>query len=319
MRVKIPNALYGSSGAEYSVCYFCKSDEKEAIEDYLKSNTIEGLGRVMSMKDVQKYCKNFQDMKKLSREFTHFVCDGAIQRQLYNFLGPVFGKNNQLPIQIRPKSLRNLAEEVEKVIKSTWVHLAGDNLSFKIGTTRQTAQNVADNIVTGVEFLASKIQRGWANVHSVHVKMESSPAIPLYSRRSNELVSFLKSQVSSLATSSISSHESSLKSAKKGKRAATEEVPVEAPKSAKKVSSSASVVEKEEPKSTKKDKKAAATPIKSVSTIMATEEVPKSTQKAPKSAKKESKVEIVESIAPLVAKKTGARPTMIPKVGGKKK
>lgn len=347
MRVKIPHALYGASGLEYSICYFCVTNYKEEIETYLKDNKIEGLDRVLSMKDVQKHYKTYNDMKRLLSEHTHFICDAAILRQLYNFLGPVFGAKHRMPIQIHNKSTSDLPREVEKVVQSSFIHLGGDNISMKIGHTKQTAQQVADNVVAGVDFLAGKIPGSWSNILSINLRTAQSAAIPVYSKRENELVDYLQSQVKKQQNTKQQKQQETQvsveqKTPAKGDKASA--------KSAKKAAAVAAVspVAPPAPPATSSAKKAASTPAhtvppaapvseaksaKKASKVREVEESlpapPKSALKtakdtAPssglKSAKKASKMDLdVEEETKKVTAKAGARPTGIPKVSGKKK
>jgi ribosomal protein L1 len=200
VRVKVPHNLYGNpeeGKLEASVCLFCRSEQKDQISLYNTENPIQGLKAIYSLNDVKKYYKTFNDLKKLLKEHTHFVCDGAILRHLYNHLGPVFGKSHRLPVQIRYSQVEDLPKAITKVINSSYVTLKGSLISVKIGTTLMTPQTIADNMQAGIQFLVGKIEHKRKNVHSIHLKMESSPSIPVYSRLENEMVEYLQEQVGS--------------------------------------------------------------------------------------------------------------------------
>lgn len=330
---------------------------KEEIESFLQDNKIAGLDRVLSMKDVQKYYKTYNDMKRLLNEHTHFICDAAILRQLYNFIGPVFGAKHKMPVQIHNSKPSDLPKEVEKVVNSSYIHLGGDNISMKIGHTKQTAQQVADNVVAGVDFLAGKIPGSWSNILSINLRLAQSAAIPVYSKRENELVEYLQSQVKKQQITKQQSQPQESKTPAKGEKTpakaakkAEAAVTPAAPSSAKKAAETPAVTEKTPAKSAKKvAAKEATTPAvvpppapvsavksaKKTKAAVVVEEAPlppapKSAAKAAKepvapvsaakSAKKSSKmdVDVVEEETKK-APKAGARPTGIPKLVGKKK
>lgn len=331
VRVKIPHSLYNDSGLEYSICYFCVTNYKEEIESFLQDNKIAGLDRVLSMKDVQKYYKTYNDMKRLLNEHTHFICDAAILRQLYNFIGPVFGAKHKMPVQIHNSKASDLPKEVEKVINSSYIHLGGDNISMKIGHTKQTAQQVADNVVAGVDFLAGKIPGSWSNVLSINLRLAQSAAIPVYSKRENELVEYLQSQVKKQQiTKQSQSQESKTPAkgektpAKAAKKAETAATPAPAPSSAKKAAETPAAVttEKTPAKSAKKvAAKEATTPaavvpppapvsaaksakkVKAAAAVVVEEEAP--LPPAPKSAAKAKVAK--EAAAPVSATKSAKK------------
>jgi ribosome biogenesis protein UTP30 len=257
------------------------------------------------MKDVQKFYKSYNDMKKLLREFTHFIVDAAIVRQLYNFLGPVFGAKHRMPIQIHCTSPSQIAGEIDKILQSSYIHLGGDNISMKIGHTKHTAQQIAENVIMGVDFLAGKIPNSWSNILSIHLRLAQSAAIPVYSKKENELVEFLQSQVKKQQAQSSSSSVSSVeeksvqKTSAKAKSISTAANVVVTPATA--VTSSVK-------KSAKKDNSSAAKPV----------EVPVSATKSKKTSNSNDSQNKKE-VSTKKQAKVGARPSGIPQAGGKKK
>lgn len=335
VRVKIPHSLYGNNtGMEYSICYFCVTNYKEEIEAYVRDHPIEGLNRILSMKDVQKFYKTYNDMKKLLREFTHFVVDAAIVRQLYNFLGPVFGAKHRMPVQIHCTKPADLPAEIEKVLQSSYIHLGGDNISMKIGHTKQTALQVAENVIYGVDFLAGKIPNSWSNIMSINLRLAQSAAIPVYSKKENELVEFLQSQVKkqqSKASSNSNSTSSSSKATESQKTPAKQQKQSQPPVTPAAAPQTAATASKT-PKTAKKDKDVSP-PVPPTTPATATAAAATSAKKSalkkkpevaelpepPKSAKKQaaSKKDQDETVAvpaKAAATKAGARPTGIPKV-----
>jgi ribosome biogenesis protein UTP30 len=212
VRVKIPNALFGSrSPLTISVCLICKTEDKEAIQQALQDGLEnEYVKEVISLADLKKRYKEFKAQKQLIREHTHFICTSAVQRQVYQLLGPNFGRRHLLPVVIRD-NIPRICQDVHKVISSTYFHLAGDNLGIRIAHAKMSPQQIADNVIAGSQFLSEKIQGGWKNVHSIHIKSAFSASIPIYSRAESELVSYLQEKVRSPAK------ETTTKAAKKSK------------------------------------------------------------------------------------------------------
>jgi ribosome biogenesis protein UTP30 len=197
VRVKIPNALYGSrSPLDVSVCVFCKTEDKAAVEQALKCGPDSLVKAVISLTDLKKNYKEYKSQKALLKDHTHFICTASIQRQTYHVLGPNFGRRHLLPVVVRD-SVSKISDEVHKVLSSAYVHLSGDNLAIRLAHAKMAPQQIADNVLAGAAFLSAKIQGGWKNVHSIQIKTAFSAAIPVYSRAESELVGFLKSQINS--------------------------------------------------------------------------------------------------------------------------
>lgn len=195
IRVKIPHSLLSPDDDENSICLFCKTSEKESIEKYLETNKIPGVKRVLSLNDVKKYYKEFKNRKQLLSEHTHFVCNSGVARELYNQLGKVFSSRNQYPVQIHYDSPAGIEKEIIKVVSSSYMHYAGSNITIKIGLTSMTTNEVAENILAGVEFAVEKFQNAWKDVNVINLKTKDSAALPIYSKLDNEMLNFVKTKI----------------------------------------------------------------------------------------------------------------------------
>jgi len=49
-----------------------------------------------------------------------------------------------------------------------------------VGKLSQTTEQVTENILCCIEKLASSLPGGWNNVRSAHVKVQDTPAVPIY-------------------------------------------------------------------------------------------------------------------------------------------
>ena len=125
VRIQIPNTLFDPSteGQEHTICLFCRSEDKTSIETELSSNPFPGLTKVMSLDDVKKYLKQYQDRKKLLKEHTHFLCDTRIFSHIINLLGKVFSHRNNYPIPIDISTINKLQSAVNRSInQSTYMN-----------------------------------------------------------------------------------------------------------------------------------------------------------------------------------------------------
>jgi ribosome biogenesis protein UTP30 len=178
------------------VCVFCRSDDKEGLESYLASSGIEGINQVLSINQVKKIVDRFDDKKKLLAEHTHFICDARIVPQLYNLLGRVFAARNNYPIPINldVQKTQRIPIDIAKVLNSTYIHLKGKNVTIRIGHSDMTADHISANISEGLAFAVEKFPGGARSVHSVHVKLADSAALPIYSKTSSKVIDYMKKQ-----------------------------------------------------------------------------------------------------------------------------
>lgn len=202
IRVKIPHSLF-SADLEHSICLFIRDDQKEDVSAYLEAHPIAGLQKVMTIEEVRKYCKEFQARKALLSAHDFFLCHHSVGRQLYNLLGKDFGARNNFPVQINFAAPAKLPAAVAQAVSSsTYMHLAGRNMTIHMGLTSMTPQCVRENIIAGMEFAVQKFQGGWRDVHSLHLKTKDSAALPIFSATDSDLLDYVKAKVAAKKASS---------------------------------------------------------------------------------------------------------------------
>lgn len=224
-RVKIPYSLFSVEEEDNTICLFCRSSDKEMIAAYLEKNPIEGLTKVVSINDAKKHYVQIKDKKSLLKEHTHFICDSRVAGQLYNILGSTFSSRNDYPVQINFTNPAQLPGLVKKVIGSTYFHMGGKNVSIRLGHTAMKPSDVAENILEGVPFAIEKLQNGWNDVQSIHLKTSDSASLPIYSKVPSEMLNYVAEKAAVMpATSTTPSSSTPAASATpgKGKKAAVE-------------------------------------------------------------------------------------------------
>lgn len=198
IRIKIPNSMFSVEEEEHSICFFCRSEDKESLEEYLNENPFDGLASVVSLGDINRDYKAFKDRKELMIRHTHFVCDVAIVSHLYNLLGKVFSGSNHHPVPITvknsygPKSNNKLHANIQQVVDSTYMHLKGQHITVKFGNVRMPIPEIVANIVEGLTFaIETKLKDGWKSIHSLHIKTPFSAALPLYYKNGSDLMKMM--------------------------------------------------------------------------------------------------------------------------------
>lgn len=203
VRVKLPNTIFKPTGSEeHTVCLFCRTEDKDAIKDFLTKNVdcVQGLNvstedSVISINDVKKYFKEFKALKALAHKFTHFLCDGRVMSHLYNLLGKSFGARNNYPVPIDYQRVERLPATALKALNSsTYMHLRGKSISVRLGNTNMSTIKLVENVCQGLDFaISEKMNKGWAGVHSINIKLADSAALPIYARDASDAgLAFLK-------------------------------------------------------------------------------------------------------------------------------
>lgn len=162
------------------MCYFCKSSDKKAIDEFISTTPIESLTRVISMDDIRKYFKAFKDLKELIKQHTHFVCDSSIMTQLYNLLGKTFGQNSRQPIPITFKSVATLEKSLNTAVSATYMKVKGKTMVVRLGYTSMSGEQITANALHGLESACSYFENKWDSVASISLRTPYSPTLPIY-------------------------------------------------------------------------------------------------------------------------------------------
>ncbi|KAI0075089.1 ribosomal protein L1 [Panus rudis PR-1116 ss-1] len=227
------------------VCLITKDPQRE-YKDLLEKNNIRFISRVVGLEKLKGKFKPFEARRLLLKENGLFLADERVTPLLPGLLGSKFFAAKKQPIPVK-LTAKNLKEELEKAISSTYFHQnQGTCTSVKIGTTSQSPAHILANLKTALPHIVKVIKGGWDNIQSLHIKTNSSVSLPVWSCQLGDGEGArwdgLTKQV----------EEKAKKDAANGKKRAAEEEVVEKPK--KKVKSD--VAEK-----AATDKAAAATPV----------------------------------------------------------
>jgi ribosome biogenesis protein UTP30 len=127
----------------------------------------------------RKY-KPFEMRRKLAGSHDVFLCDREIQPQLLSVLGKSFFHKNKFPFAIDLTG--DVAAQVSSAKSSTLLHQsAGTTWVIKIGSTSWDARKLAENAITASNNAIAKCVAGrWQNIRGIHIKSDTSVALPVY-------------------------------------------------------------------------------------------------------------------------------------------
>ena len=206
-KISVPHSLHSSP--DLRMCLITADPQrgvKNAVADlafpeHLKSR----INRIIGFTKLKSRYKTFEQLRQLLSEHDIFLADDRIITRLPQTLGKVFYKGTtKRPIPIVIAHPRNnktekskkskddsaaasispaaLAREIEKALDSVPVSLRpGTLVAVRVGQAAFKPEQLAENITTVVGKLIEKhVVKGWKNVRGIHVKGQSSFAIPLW-------------------------------------------------------------------------------------------------------------------------------------------
>lgn len=206
-KISVPHSLNRSS--DLRICLIT-TDPQRAVKNvvaepefpaHLKSR----ITRIIGFSKLKSRYKTFEQRRQLFSDHDIFLADDRIITRLPATLGKVFYKGSSkrpIPFSIArsekvkdkqpkqpktegstlPSSPYALGREIEKAIDAVPVSLQpGTLVAVRVGLASFTPEQLSDNISAVVEKLIEKhVVKGWRNVKGIHVKGQSSFAVPLW-------------------------------------------------------------------------------------------------------------------------------------------
>ncbi|KAK4935445.1 proteasome-interacting protein cic1 [Elasticomyces elasticus] len=208
-KISVPHSLNKSS--DLRICLIVADPQRAvknvvadpAFPEHLKSR----INRIIGFTKLKARYKTFESRRQLLSEHDIFLADERIVTRLPGVLGKVFYKattKRPIPTVVahtekdkkdqRPKSAKKegaappssptvLGKEIEKALDAVPVHLRpGVLVAVRVGLASFKPEQLSENISAVVQKLIEKhVVKGWRNVRGIHIKGQSSVAVPIWS------------------------------------------------------------------------------------------------------------------------------------------
>ena len=150
------------------------------FKELLEEKSVE-VASVMSLRELKAEYKAFETKTALVHRHEAFLADVRIVRLLPKFLGKPFYKRKKFPIQVNLQA-HDLQKEFDKALRTVMLpaHNKGSTMMMTVGHTSMKPNHLVDNILQATEVLSKQFSGGWKNIRAIHVKTETSIAIPLH-------------------------------------------------------------------------------------------------------------------------------------------
>jgi len=182
-KLQVPHPVHQYDGAE--ICLIVKDHKgeghKQAKEKVAKFEKNAGVTKVLGVSKLKTKYESHEAKRQLCDSYDLFLADDRVIRVLPSLLGKSFFKKKKQPIPVR-LAAGKWDKAIKKACQGTYVFWSGGNcLNIKIARSSHTAEEVAENITTGVENLAKILPGKMNDIQSLYLKSVESVSLPLYS------------------------------------------------------------------------------------------------------------------------------------------
>ena len=124
---------------------------------------------VMDPAQLENYGGSKRDAKKLARSYDFFLADTSLMPRIGKVLGQALGPKGKIPTPVPPNS--PIEAMINRMRTAVRVRSRGSlGVMAKIGDSKLTEPELADNIVAVVNAVTKKLPNGDKNIRTIMVK-----------------------------------------------------------------------------------------------------------------------------------------------------
>jgi large subunit ribosomal protein L1 len=124
---------------------------------------------VMDPSQLENYGGSKRDAKKLARSYDFFLADTALMPRIGKVLGQALGPKGKIPTPVPPNS--PIEAMINRMRSAVRVRSRGSlGIMAKVGDTKLTEPELADNIVAVVNAISKRLPNGDKNIRTIMVK-----------------------------------------------------------------------------------------------------------------------------------------------------
>ncbi|XP_068100800.1 ribosomal L1 domain-containing protein 1 isoform X2 [Hyperolius riggenbachi] len=192
IRIPLPHGIRPDT---CEVCLFTKDEpnmSSEQTEKFYKKllaeHGITQITEVIPLKKMKTEYKPYEAKRRLLSTFDLFLADSRIRRLLPSQIGKHFYKEKREPQSVNLNS-KKLAYELNRFIQGTQLHITNKGCCYaiRVGHTGMKAEEIVDNTLAVADELAEKLPMKWNNVKVLHLKTQTSVALPVYNSSLNKM------------------------------------------------------------------------------------------------------------------------------------
>ncbi|KAM6964632.1 ribosomal L1 domain-containing protein 1 [Tautogolabrus adspersus] len=185
IRIPLP---HGQRSDTDEVCLFTRDEPNMTSEQtqrfykkLLEVKGVKNVSEIIPYKVLRTEYKPFEAKRRLLGNFDVFLSDERVRRLLPSHLGKHFYERKKEPLCVNLQS-KQLARDIQRVIQGTSLKVTkkGCCCMARVAHSGMTADEVTDNIEAAVQTVVSKIRTKGPVMKLVHLKSQTSVALPIY-------------------------------------------------------------------------------------------------------------------------------------------
>ena len=133
---------------------------------------------VKSLDELKTFNKDKKLVKKWAKQFSLLLASDTVLKKVPVVVGPILTRINRFPTVVSHKE--SLAQKIADTRASVKFQLKKVTcMATAVGHVEMSDEELKQNIMMSLNFLASLLKKGWHNIKTIYIKTTMSPAIKL--------------------------------------------------------------------------------------------------------------------------------------------
>jgi len=141
-----------------------------------------GAELIVSKEELERIGHSKKEARKLAKACDFYLAEGPLMPLVARTLGRFLGPRGRMPQPVTAST--NLNEVFDRLRRSVLIRLKDQpQIQVRIGKEGQPEDEIIENALTVLEFLADKLPRGLKNIERMYVKLTQGPAVQVRWKR----------------------------------------------------------------------------------------------------------------------------------------
>mmetsp|Transcript_18119 Transcript_18119/g.37054 ORF Transcript_18119/g.37054 Transcript_18119/m.37054 type:complete len:218 (+) Transcript_18119:75-728(+) len=131
------------------------------------------------IEDLKKFNKQKKVIKKFAKKYDFFLASDSVIKIIPRILGPGLNKVGKFPSPIShsenvTEKISNLKRNVKFELKKVLC------MGILVGNVGMKTEEIVQNLMISINFLASLLKKNWQNIGSLYVKSTMGPPVKIF-------------------------------------------------------------------------------------------------------------------------------------------
>lgn len=131
------------------------------------------------VEDLKKFNKQKKMVKKFAKKYDFFLASESIIKIIPRILGPGLNKAGKFPFPLSHSE--NLLDKISMLKKNIKLELKKVLcMGILVGNVQMEKEQIVQNLLISINFLASLLKKNWQNIGSLHIKSSMGPPVKIF-------------------------------------------------------------------------------------------------------------------------------------------